>query len=91
MGMTINTNKIRVKVASYALLDVLRGLEKSGVEELSITKEDGDLILIVDTSCKIGQNSGGCYVENDVDGLPDIKSEVATTHSTKSERITLHG
>ena len=42
-------NKIKIKFASYALHDILRALKCSGVDEVTITKEDNDLILVVNT------------------------------------------
>ena len=37
---------MRIKVANYALNDLLYALECSGVTEVTCTKEDGDLIII---------------------------------------------
>ena len=38
---------MRIKVANYALNDLLYALECSGVTEVTCTKEDDDLIIIV--------------------------------------------
>ena len=38
---------ITVKVATYALVDVLRALESNGVSSCTITKEDGDLEIVL--------------------------------------------
>lgn len=38
---------IAVKVASYALVDVLKSFESNGVSSCSITKEDGDLEIVL--------------------------------------------
>ena len=37
---------MRIKVANYAVNDLLYALECSGVDEISCTKEDNDLIII---------------------------------------------
>lgn len=36
---------ITIKVATYALVDVLRALESNGVSSCTITKEDGEIEL----------------------------------------------
>ena len=46
-------NKIRIKFANYALHDILRALNCSGVKDVTITKEDNELILIVNTDMLI--------------------------------------
>lgn len=38
---------ISVKIANYALVDILRSLESNGVSSCSITKEDGTLRVIL--------------------------------------------
>ena len=85
------TNKIRVKVASYALLDVLRALHNENVKDVTVTKEDNDLILIVDTSRNFGH---GCYVKVDENGYPDLGGSISATDSPyeiKATGVTLHG
>lgn len=38
---------ITVKVASYALVDTLKALESNGVSSCTITKEDGNLEIVL--------------------------------------------
>lgn len=38
---------ITVKIASYALVDVLKSLESNGISSCTITKEDGDLEIVL--------------------------------------------
>ena len=78
--MTTN-DKIRVKVATYALLDTLRALHNENVKDVTITKEDGDLILIVDTSRNFGYKGGGCYVKVDEHGYPNVGGTISCTNS----------
>ena len=40
---------MRVKVANYALNDLLYALECSGVDEVVCTMEDGDLLITYDS------------------------------------------
>ena len=40
---------MRIKIANYALQDLLYALECSGVTEVACTKEDNDLLIIYDT------------------------------------------
>ena len=84
MGMMVNKmlNKINVKVAPYALLDVLRALYNSDVKEVTITKEDNDLVLVVDTSRNFNNNGCGCTIEYDENGF--IKSQYITANTTIS-------
>lgn len=71
--------KIRVKVASYALLDVLRALRSDDVKDVTITKEDGDLVLVVDTS-RNSKNNDGCYtIRYDACGYIDVGGSVTST------------
>lgn len=84
-------NKINVKVAPYALLDVLRALYNSDVKEVTITKEDNELVLVVDTSRNFGH---GCYVKVDENGYPDVSGSISATDSPyeiKATGVTLHG
>lgn len=39
---------MRIKVANYALQDLLYALECSGVNEITCTKEDNNLLIIYD-------------------------------------------
>lgn len=92
MDTITNINKIRVKVASYALLDVLRALHNENVKDVTVTKEDNDLILIVDTSRNFGYK--GCYVKVDENGYPDVNGSISATDSPyeiKATGVTLHG
>ena len=41
-----------IKVANYALQDLLYALECSGVTEITCTKEDNDLIIVYDTKAE---------------------------------------
>ena len=43
---------MRIKIANYALQDLLYALECSGVTEVTCTKEDNDLIIIYDTKAE---------------------------------------
>ena len=93
MDTIVNNNKIRVKVSSYALLDVLRALHNENVKDVTVTKEDNELILIVDTSRNFGYQ-GGCYVKVDEHGYPDIGGSVTSTecpYELKASGVTLHG
>lgn len=38
---------ITVKIASYALVDVLKSLESNGISSCTITKEDGTLEIVL--------------------------------------------
>ena len=38
---------MRIKIASYALKDVLMILQRECIDEVTITKEDNDLILVI--------------------------------------------
>lgn len=38
---------ITLKIASYALVDVLRAFESKGITSCTITKEDGDLEIVL--------------------------------------------
>lgn len=38
---------ITVKVASYALVDVLKSFESNGISSCTVTKEDGDLEIVL--------------------------------------------
>ena len=92
MDTTVNTNKIRVKVASYALLDVLRALHNENVKDVTVTKEDNDLILIIDTSRNFGHV--GCYVKVDENGYPDLGGKLSATdcpYEIRATGVTLHG
>ena len=92
MDTIVNNNKIRVKVAPYALLDVLRALYNENVKDVTITKEDNDLILIVDTSRSFEHK--GCYVRMDENGYPDIGGSISSTDSPyelKAKGVALHG
>ena len=40
---------MRIKVANYALVDLLRVLEVDGIDEVTVTKEDSHLIVVTDT------------------------------------------
>ena len=91
MDTIVNNNKIRVKVSSYALLDVLRALHNENVKDVTVTKEDNELILIVDTSRNFGH---GCYVKVDENGYPDLGGSISATdcpYEIKATGVTLHG
>ena len=93
MDTIVNNNKIRVKVSSYALLDVLRALHNENVKDVTVTKEDNELILIVDTSRNFGYQ-GGCYVKMDENGYPDLEGSFSSTDSPyelKAKGVALHG
>lgn len=38
---------INIKVASYALVDILKAIESNGVSSCTITKEDGTLEIVL--------------------------------------------
>ena len=47
---------MRIKVANYALVDLLKVLEMDDIDEVTITKEDSHIIVIADVQ-KIRNNN----------------------------------
>lgn len=82
MDTIVNNNKIRVKVAPYALLDVLRALYNSDVKEVTITKEDGDLILVVDTSRTFKKSDCSCTINYDENCFIMVDGHTTTNTTT---------
>ena len=83
-------NKIRVKVSGYALLDVLRALYCDNVKEVTVTKEDNDLILIVDTSRDFKQQS--CVSKCNEDDHSELSNtSTSCTSQLRASGVMLHG
>ena len=43
----LKAKMITIKVANYALVDVLRSFESKGISSCTITREDGDLEIVL--------------------------------------------
>ena len=78
----MDNTKIRVKFANYALFDILKALKSSDIDEVTITKEDGDLLMLVDTNLiplPTSDKKHGCWVALNPDGMPDLAECITAT------------
>lgn len=71
--------KIRIKFANYALFDILKALKSSDVDEVTITKEDGNLFLLVDVDSRTCKEYNGCVVSFDENGYPNMDGCISET------------
>ena len=83
-----------IKFAKYAFKDLLKQFHYSGINEITITKEDNDLeVVISDKYLKpqrieiTNQNNAGCVVEIDNNGFPKLDSVISATNGP----IYVHG
>lgn len=44
----VNVIKVRFKVTSYALTSAIKALNNCGIYDISVTKEDNDLVVVYD-------------------------------------------
>ena len=75
----MSNRKIRIKFANYALFDILKALKSSNIDEVTITKEDGNLFLVVDVDSSNCKEYGGCVVNLDENGYPSLDGCISVT------------
>ena len=75
-----------IKFAKYAFKDLLKQLHYSGINEITVTKEDNDLeVVISDTyleSHKVeltNNTQKGCIIEVDNNGFPKLDGVINAT------------
>lgn len=77
-----------IKFAKYAFKDLLKQLHYSGINEITITKEDNDLEIVISDKylepykVELTNNTQkGCVVEMDSNGFPKYGVITATSYN----------
>ena len=75
-----------IKFAKYAFKDLLKQLHYSGINEITVTKEDNDLEVVISDKYLEAQkveltndNQKGCIIEMDCNGLPKLNGVISAT------------
>ena len=75
-----------IKFAKYAFRDLLKQLYYSGINEITVTKEDNDLEVVISDKYLEAQkveltndNQKCCIVEMDCNGLPKLNGVISAT------------
>lgn len=76
-----------IKFAKYAFKDLLKQLHYSGINEITITKEDNDLEIVISDKylepqkVELTNNTQkGCIVEMDCNGFPKLDGVISATN-----------
>ena len=87
-------DKMTIKFAKYAFKDLLKQLHYSGINEITITKEDNDLEVIISDKYlephKVEMSAThiprGCIVEVDNNGFPKLDGVINATNEYIDKR-----